>query len=77
MKTLINKITAAVAGAVLFAAAVAMAGLGFMVLGALALFGCLALGLALLAAPFAQLSEKMSRDADIDPAANPAAEAAV
>jgi len=64
MKNLINKITTAVSGAVLFAAALAMAGLGFAVLGTLALFAIMALGLALLAAPFVRLSHEVSRDVD-------------
>ena len=57
MKTLINKITNAVSGAVLFAAAVAMAGLGFAVVAILAVFAFFAIGVALLAAPFAQSAE--------------------
>ena len=54
MTTLINTITTAVSGAVLFAASIAMAGLGFAVLATLAFFAFLAIGIALLAAPFAK-----------------------
>jgi len=63
MKTLINKLIAALSSAVLFAAAIAMAGLGLVFLGTLAVFGFLALGVALLAAPFLRLSQE-PRDAD-------------
>lgn len=64
MKPLINQLTAAVSGAVLFVAAIAMAGLGFLFLGALALFGFMALGLALLATPFARARQNVSQPAD-------------
>ncbi|MCK0142768.1 hypothetical protein [Aliiroseovarius sp. F20344] len=60
MNTLINKITAAVSGAVLFVAAIAMAGLGFAVIGALAMFALIGIGIALIAAPFANLTRKGS-----------------
>lgn len=58
MTTLINKITTAVSGAVLFAAAIAMAGLGFAVIATLAFFAFLAIGIALLAAPFARTASE-------------------
>ena len=58
MKNLINKITTAVSGVVLFAAAIAMAGLGFAVIATLALFALLAIGVALLAAPFAKTANE-------------------
>lgn len=54
MKTLINKFTTAASGAVLFAAAIAMAGLGFAVIASLAIFAFFAVGVALVAAPFAR-----------------------
>lgn len=54
MTTFINKITTAISGAVLFVAAIAMAGLGFAVIAMLAFFAFLAVGIALLAAPFAK-----------------------
>jgi len=57
MKNLINTITATASNAVLFAAAIAMAALGFVTLGTLAIFAFIALGLALLAAPFVGLSD--------------------
>ena len=52
MTNLITKTKAAVSNTVLFAAAVIMMGLGFAFVGALALFGLMAMGVALLAAPF-------------------------
>ena len=58
MKNLINKITTAVSGVVLFAAAIAMAGLGFAVIATLALFALIAIGVALLAAPFAKTANE-------------------
>ncbi len=66
MNNLINKITSAVSGAVLFAAACVMAGLGFAVLGTLAVFALFAVGIALLAAPFVALAQKS--DADVEDA---------
>lgn len=61
MKTLINKVTTAISGAVLFAAAIAMAGLGFAVIASLAIFAFFALGIALLASPFV----RMAQDKDV------------
>lgn len=58
MKTLINKATSAISGAVLFAAAVAMAGLGFAVIASLAIFALFAVGVALLAAPFVSMAQQ-------------------
>ncbi|MEL7111428.1 MAG: hypothetical protein AAGK93_00640 [Pseudomonadota bacterium] len=68
MKTLINKITTAVSGAVLFAAAIAMAGLGFAVIATLAFFAVLAIGITLLTAPFIRTSneeEETIEDAEV------------
>lgn len=53
MTNLINKLSAALSNTVLFAAAVFMAGLGFAVVGTLALFALMAVGVAMIAAPFA------------------------
>jgi len=64
MKNLTNKLTSAISGAVLFVAAIAMAGLGFVALGTLALFAFIALGVALLAVPFAKMNHDASHDAD-------------
>ena len=58
MKSLINKIVTAISGVVLFAAAIAMAGLGFAVIASLAFFAICAMGVALLAAPFVQGPKK-------------------
>ncbi|WP_371170822.1 hypothetical protein [Aliiroseovarius sp. 2305UL8-7] len=60
MNTLINKITSAVSGAILFVAAIAMAGLGFAAVGVLALFALVGIGIALIAAPFANLARRDS-----------------
>ncbi len=68
MKTLINKMTSAVSNAVLFAAAIVMAGLGFALVGTLALFGVLALGVALLAAPFVGRPDVAPQDENVQTA---------
>jgi len=70
MTTLINKITTAISGAVLFAAAMVMTGLGLAVVATLAAFAFLAVGVALLAAPFAGMRRE---DDVIDGEAQPAA----
>ena len=57
MKNLINKLTAALSSAVLFAAAVTMTGLGFALVAALAVFAFMALAVALLSAPFIGLAQ--------------------
>lgn len=51
MKNLMNRLIAATSKAVLFGIGCVMAGLGFAVLGLLALFALAAFGLALLASP--------------------------
>ncbi|MEL6571339.1 MAG: hypothetical protein AAFQ64_06765 [Pseudomonadota bacterium] len=58
MKPLIHKVTAAISGAVLFAAAIAMAGLGFAVIASLAIFAFFTLGIALLASPFVRMTQQ-------------------
>ncbi|MEL6681253.1 MAG: hypothetical protein AAFQ09_01250 [Pseudomonadota bacterium] len=68
MKTLITKITTALSGAVLFAAAIAMAGLGFAVIASLTILAFFAIGIALLAAPFvgmAQQEQEITKEADV------------
>jgi len=68
MKTLIKKATTALSGAVLFAAAIAMAGLGFAVIASLTVFAFFAVGIALVAAPFAQTErteEEVIEDAEV------------
>jgi membrane protein implicated in regulation of membrane protease activity len=52
MTTLIEKLTSAMSSTVLFIAAVIMAGLGFAVIGTLALFALVAIGVAIIASPF-------------------------
>ena len=64
MTNLINKATAAVSNTVLFAAAVVMAGLGFAVVGTLALFALMAVGVAMIAAPFVSLAQPAPADAE-------------
>lgn len=53
MTNLITPMKSAVSNTVVFAAAIAMAGLGFAFVGMLALFGLIAVGVAMIAAPFA------------------------
>ena len=69
MKTFINKVTSAISGAVLFAAAMAMAGLGFAVVVSLAIFAFFAIGISLLTAPFVPVSQKNEAATDADIAA--------
>ena len=52
MTNLITKLKSALSNVVLIAAAIFMAGLCFAFIGALALFGLMAVGVALIAAPF-------------------------
>lgn len=64
MTSLINKFSTAVSSTVLFAAAIVMAGLGFAFLGMLALFALMALGVALIAAPFVAQPDDTVADAE-------------
>ncbi len=64
MTNLIHKLSSALSNAVLFAAAVIMAGLGFAVVGTLALFALLAVGVAMIAAPFASGGHQVKSDVD-------------
>lgn len=66
MKTLINKMTTALSGAVLFAAAIAMAGLGFAVIATLAIFAVFAIGVALIAAPFVPVAQPETAEMDAE-----------
>ena len=52
MTNLIAKLTSAMSNTVLFIAAVIMVGLGFAVIGTLALFALMAIGVAIIASPF-------------------------
>ncbi len=63
MTNLINKLANALTNIVLFAAAVVMAGIGFAVVGTLALFGLLAIGVAMIAAPF--VTNEQPADAEV------------
>jgi len=65
MTNLINKLTTAISNTVLFAAAIVMAGLGFAVAGTLALFALVAVGVAMIAAPFAARQKTDVEDAEI------------
>lgn len=58
MNTLITKMTDALSRMVLFAAAIAMAGLGFAMLGMLAFFALIGLAVAFLAAPFVRMPQQ-------------------
>lgn len=64
MTNLFNKLSNALSNVVLFTAAVVMAGLGFAVVGALALFALVAVAVAMIASPFVQL-QKQRNSADI------------
>ena len=65
MNTLFNKIASALSGVVVFFAACVMAGIGFAALGILALFALVAVGVALLAAPFAKAEQPEADDAEV------------
>ena len=65
MTDLKNKISAALINTVLFAATIALAGLGFALIGTLALFGVIAVGIAMIAAPFALKSQPTDTDAAV------------
>ncbi|MBT8459331.1 MAG: hypothetical protein KJN60_06675 [Boseongicola sp.] len=52
MTNLINTLTSAMSNAVLFTAAVVLAGLGFAFVGTLALFALVAIGVTIIASPF-------------------------
>ena len=52
MTNLLNKLRSALSNTALFGAAIFMAGLGFAVVGTLAQFALMAVGVAMLAAPF-------------------------
>lgn len=62
MTNLINKLSTALSNTVLFAATVVMAGLGFAVVGTLALFALMAFGVAMIAAPFAAKQHAIDAD---------------
>lgn len=62
MTDLMNKFSTALSHTVLFAAAVVMAGIGFAVVGTLALFALMAIGVAMIAAPF--IAKHHAADAD-------------
>lgn len=63
MKNLINKATSHVSGAALFAFRVVMAGIGLATISVLALLALTAVGVALLAAPFATMAQTREADA--------------
>ena len=64
MTTLMTKLTSAMATGVLFLSAGVMAGLGFAVIATLAVFAFSAVGLALIAAPFANLAQRAVSDTE-------------
>lgn len=69
MKTLINKAATAVSSVVLFTVGCVMVGLGFAVVGMLAMFALVAVGAALLASPFVQMAQPQDDATDQAPAA--------
>ncbi len=62
MNTLITKTKSAIATAALFTFGAVMAGFGLATVGVLALFALVALGLAMLAAPFLTMSQPADED---------------
>lgn len=64
MTNLINKLKSAVSTAVLFAAAIFMVGLGFAFIGTIALFGLVAVGVAMIASVFVTAPVPASTDAE-------------
>lgn len=64
MTNLINKLKSAVSTAVLFAAAIFMVGLGFAFIGTIALFGLVAVGVAMIASAFVTAPVPASTDAE-------------
>ena len=63
MKNLLNKVAGAASGAIVFAAACVMAGLGFAVVATLAVFGFIALATAVLVSPFIAMAQPNDDDA--------------
>lgn len=63
MKTLINKATSLLSGAAMFAVSIAMAAIGLATISVLALFALAAVGVALLASPFAAMAQERQADA--------------
>jgi len=62
MKSIFNKTASFAAAAVALVIGGAMAGLGLAMLAVLAMFALAVVGLALLAAPFAQMRERRAHD---------------
>lgn len=62
MTKLFNKVSHAISGAILFVLGCAMAGLGLMVMGFLALFALAAMGLAVIAAPFVAMAQSNAQE---------------
>lgn len=66
MKPFLNKVSSTVAGAVVVLVGCAMAGLGLTVMAFLAIFALAAFGLAILAKPFLDMSERNAEDVQAD-----------
>jgi len=64
MTNLITKLKSAVSNIALFGVTIVMAGLGFALMGTLAMFALVAMGVALIAAPFLQSSQPCGNDAE-------------
>lgn len=67
MKTILDKIAASATAAIVFFVSIVMAGLGFAVMGILALFALASFGLAMIIAPFVAKQEKHDvEDAEVE-----------
>lgn len=64
MTNLTNKLTTAASNAVLFTAGLVLAGLGFAIVGSVALFALMAVGVALVAAPFIAQEKPVASEAE-------------
>lgn len=64
MTNLITKLKSALSNIALFGVTIVMAGLGFALMGTLAMFALLAMGVALMAAPFLQSPQPCENDAE-------------
>lgn len=73
MKTLLNKVTSALSGLVLFAAGCAMAVMSLSFVAFLAMFALTVAGLAILVSPFIDLDDLTTRPVEDDAQTAPAA----
>jgi predicted exporter len=66
MTNLITKLTTALSNTVLFTGAIVMVGVGFAAVGTLALFALVAVGVAMLTAPFVTPDRPAAATADVE-----------